>query len=77
MKQNLIRTIDLIGKSLHPNHIKRTDFIFQGRSDLISHLLVSAYMHKKWVAKPQNIAMQIFGSFFCLVTAHKHMEIYT
>lgn len=41
MKQNLVRTIDLIGRALHPDHLKQTDFIFQKRGDLISHLLVS------------------------------------
>ncbi|XP_065915103.1 maestro heat-like repeat-containing protein family member 1 [Dysidea avara] len=39
VKQNLIRTIDLIGKALHPDHLKTTNFIFAKRSDLIEHLL--------------------------------------
>ncbi|XP_011410499.2 PREDICTED: maestro heat-like repeat-containing protein family member 1 [Amphimedon queenslandica] len=39
VKQNLIRTIDLIGRSVHPDHLKIPDFIFNGRSDLINHLL--------------------------------------
>ena len=40
MKQNLIRTIDLIGRAVHPDHLKISDFIFNGRSDLVNHLLV-------------------------------------
>ena len=40
MKQNLIRTIDLIGKALHPDHLKNSGFIFSRRGDLINHLLV-------------------------------------
>ena len=40
VKQNLIRTIDLIGKALHPDHLKTDDFIFGKRGDLINHLLV-------------------------------------
>ena len=42
MKQNLIRTIDLIGKALHPDHLKSTEFVFSKRGDLINHLLVSS-----------------------------------
>jgi hypothetical protein len=41
VKQNLIRTIDLIGKALHPDHLKTNEFIFSKRGDLINHLLVS------------------------------------
>ena len=41
VKQNLIRTIDLIGKALHPDHLKTEDFVFTKRGDLINHLLVS------------------------------------
>lgn len=41
MKQNLIRTIDLIGRALHPDHLKTNDFIFSKRGDLLNHLLVS------------------------------------
>ena len=39
VKQNLIRTIELIGRALHPDHLKSTDFIFSKRGDLINHLL--------------------------------------
>ena len=42
VKQNLIRTIDLIGKALHPDHLKTTNFIFAKRKDLIEHLLVNS-----------------------------------
>ena len=40
VKQNLIRTIDLIGKALHPSHLKTTNFVFAKRKDLLEHLLV-------------------------------------
>ncbi len=39
VKQNLIRTIDLIGRALHPDHLKTNDFVFSKRGDLINHLL--------------------------------------
>ena len=41
VKQNLIRTIDLIGRALHPDHLKSHDFVFKKRGDLITHLLVN------------------------------------
>ena len=41
MKQNLIRTMELIGRSLHPDHLKQKQFVFHKRVDLINHLLVS------------------------------------
>ena len=44
VKQNLIRTIDLIGKALHPDHLKTDGFIFGKRGDLINHLLVSIFV---------------------------------
>ena len=40
VKQNLIRSMDLIGRSLHTDHLKKT-FVFSKRVDLINHLLVS------------------------------------
>ena len=40
VKQNLIRAMDLIGRSLHIDHLKKT-FVFNKRVDLINHLLVS------------------------------------
>ena len=39
VKQNLIRTIDLIGRALHPDHLKTNEFIFTKRADLLNHLL--------------------------------------
>ena len=39
MKQNLIRTIDLIGRALHPDHLKNNEFVFSKRADLVNHLL--------------------------------------
>lgn len=49
VKQNLIRTIDLIGRALHPDHLKSSDFVFSKRGDLISHLL--GYLR----AEPTNV----------------------
>ena len=40
VKQNLIRTIDMIGRALHPDHLKTHDFVFRKQCDLITHLLV-------------------------------------
>ncbi|CAI8027036.1 Maestro heat-like repeat-containing protein family member 1 [Geodia barretti] len=48
VKQNLIRTIDLIGRALHPDHLKKDDFIFSKRGDLLNHLL--DYIHGEPVA---------------------------
>lgn len=42
VKENLIRCVDLIGKSLHPSHLKSDKFILHRRGDLLSHML--AYM---------------------------------
>jgi hypothetical protein len=39
VKQNLIRTMELIGRSLHPDHLKQKQFVFHKRVDLINHLL--------------------------------------
>lgn len=41
MKQNLIRTVELIGKALHPDHLKANDFIFSKRADLLGHMQVN------------------------------------
>jgi hypothetical protein len=49
VKQNLIRAVDLIGKSLHPNHLQTTDFVFQKRGDLLVH------MQKYIKAEPINV----------------------
>jgi hypothetical protein len=50
VKQNLIRTIDLMGRALHPDHLKKDDFIFSKRGDLLNHLL--DYIHGEPVAAP-------------------------
>eukprot|EP00041_Stephanoeca_diplocostata_P036701 m.1350360 g.1350360 ORF g.1350360 m.1350360 type:complete len:1108 (+) comp24920_c0_seq2:247-3570(+) len=42
VKENLIRCVDLIGKSLHPSHLKSDKFVLHRRGDLLSHML--AYM---------------------------------
>ena len=39
VKQSLIKTIELIGRSLHPSHLGETTFVFTHRKDLIKHLL--------------------------------------
>lgn len=41
MKQNLIRAVDLIGKSLHPDHLKK-NYPFEKKTSLINHM--QAYM---------------------------------
>ena len=46
VKQNLIRSMDLIGRSLHIDHLKKT-FVFNKRVDLINHLLVSGRGRRK------------------------------
>ena len=40
VKQNLIRTVELIGKALHPDHLKNKDFVFSKRADLLGHMQV-------------------------------------
>lgn len=39
VKQNLIRTLDLIGDALHPDHLKTT-YNFSNRGEFITHLQV-------------------------------------
>jgi hypothetical protein len=38
VKENLIRCVDLIGKSLHPSHLKTDKFILHRRQDLLGHM---------------------------------------
>ena len=40
VKQNLIRSIDLIGKALQPSHVT-TNFVLTKRGDLLKHMQVS------------------------------------
>ena len=40
MKQNLIRAVDLIGRSMHPDHLQAAH-TFTSRGDLLSHMIVS------------------------------------
>lgn len=42
VKQNLIRCVELIGKSLHPDHLKVGSFVLHRRGELLSHM--QAYM---------------------------------
>lgn len=39
VKQNLIRTLDLVGDALHPDHLKTT-YNFSNRGEFINHLQV-------------------------------------
>lgn len=39
VKQNLIKTVDLIGKSLHPTHLGNLEYVFTHRKELIGHIL--------------------------------------
>lgn len=39
VKENLIRCVDLIGKSLHPSHLKTDKFVFHRRGDLLGHMM--------------------------------------
>lgn len=41
VKHNLIRTVELIGKAVQPNHIQSDEFVFQKRGDLLRHMQVS------------------------------------
>ena len=38
VKENLIRCVDLIGKSLHPAHLKTDKFILHRREELLGHM---------------------------------------
>ena len=59
MKQNLIRAVDLIGKSMHPDHLNRT-YTFAKKTELINHLLT--YMKVESVrelsSETRSLAMQ-------------------
>lgn len=39
VKENLIRCVDLIGKSLHPSHLKNDKFVLHRRGDFLEHML--------------------------------------
>eukprot|EP00040_Diaphanoeca_grandis_P032327 m.195702 g.195702 ORF g.195702 m.195702 type:complete len:1632 (-) comp32581_c2_seq1:207-5102(-) len=39
VKENLIRCVDLIGKSLHPSHLKNDKFVLHRRGDLLTHMI--------------------------------------
>jgi len=60
VKQNLIRTIDLIGKALHPDHLKNSDFVFSKKGDLINHLLVRDTTSKIKTRKIQSLYLGIY-----------------
>ncbi|KAL5022847.1 hypothetical protein ScPMuIL_002002 [Solemya velum] len=51
VKTNLIRTVDLIGKSLHPDHLQ-TQFKFTNRGDFINHM--QSYMKGESTANLNN-----------------------
>lgn len=39
VKENLIRCVDLIGKSLHPSHLKSDKFVLHRRGELLAHMI--------------------------------------
>ncbi|XP_071092263.1 maestro heat-like repeat-containing protein family member 1 [Haliotis cracherodii] len=51
VKQNLIRTVDLIGKALHPDHLEQT-YNFSTRGNFIAHL--QTYMNAEPVSHLSN-----------------------
>lgn len=38
VKENLIRSVELIGQSLHPSHLKADTFVFHRRGELLQHM---------------------------------------
>ncbi|XP_066933993.1 maestro heat-like repeat-containing protein family member 1 [Clytia hemisphaerica] len=38
VKQNLIRSVELIGKAVQPKHVQREDFVFTRRGELLKHM---------------------------------------
>eukprot|EP00039_Didymoeca_costata_P018820 m.335101 g.335101 ORF g.335101 m.335101 type:complete len:1638 (-) comp17516_c0_seq1:85-4998(-) len=52
VKENLIRCVDLIGKSLHPSHLKTDKFILHRRGDLLEHM--ESYMKSESKDKMKN-----------------------
>ena len=43
VKENLIRCVDLIGKALHPSHLKSDAFVLNRRPDLLGHMKVCTH----------------------------------
>lgn len=52
MKENLIRCVDLIGKSLHPAHLKTDKLTLHRRAELLGHM--QAYMAAETAGKLKN-----------------------
>ncbi|XP_022082273.1 maestro heat-like repeat-containing protein family member 1 [Acanthaster planci] len=72
VKQNLIRAVDLIGKALHPDHLKR-NYSFSKKTELLNHML--SYMKAESTKELQNetrsLAMQ---SCATLVKLEPHLN---
>ncbi|XP_038067311.1 maestro heat-like repeat-containing protein family member 1 isoform X2 [Patiria miniata] len=72
VKQNLIRAVDLIGKALHPDHLKR-NYSFSKKTELLNHML--SYMKtestKELHNETRSLAMQ---SCATLVKLEPHLN---
>ena len=51
MKQNLIKTADLIGKAMHPEHLQ-TVHTFTQRGDIVNHLMVRHSISQLFFSPP-------------------------
>jgi hypothetical protein len=59
VKENLIRCVDLIGKSLHPSHLKNDKFVLHRRGDFLAHMLdyMKAESKEKLTTEIRALAM--------------------
>ncbi|XP_072169220.1 maestro heat-like repeat-containing protein family member 1 [Diadema setosum] len=59
VKQNLIRAVDLIGKALHPEHLK-TRYSFAKKTDLLGHMMtfMKADSTKEITTETRSLALQ-------------------
>jgi len=62
VKENLIRCVDLIGKSLHPSHLKTDKFILHRRADLLKHLQAYMKAEPKTSVKSETRALAMVRS---------------
>ncbi len=69
-KECIIKTVDLIGKAMHPDHLQKKDFILKQRDDLIKVIL--AYMIPKEKAEA-NDNLKILGLNAC--TTLMYLEV--
>jgi len=58
-KECIIKTVELIGKAMHPNHLKK-EFIFKQRDDLLK-LILNFIVPKEKTEVPANDAVRIAG----------------